>query len=394
MSSPAFPIAKELVLLGGGHAHVAVLKSFGLHPRPGCRLTLISKEADAPYSGMLPGLIAGHHHFEAAHIALRPLCRFAGARFIQATVTGLDLARRQVLCAECPPVPFDLLSINTGSTPDRDGVPGVAEFALPAKPVQSFLRNWEDVLKRVEVSVGKPFRVIVVGGGAGGVELILAARQRLRQLLLERGESPDLLEFQLVTATPTILPTHKARARAAFVRILQERGVRVWLSHEAVRIDAGVLHCQPGGALPFDALIWVTTASAPKWPGAAGLRTDERGFIAVNDYLQSISHPFVFAVGDVAAVANHPRPKSGVFAVRQGRPLGENLRRALRDEPLRPFAPQKQFLSIIGTGDGSAVASRGRWSVQGAWVWRWKKGIDRRWIRQYQELPAPFSGEK
>lgn len=363
---------------------MAVLKRFAMQPLPGVRLTLISKDLSTPYSGMLPGFIAGHYQFEEAHIDLRRLCRFAGAQFYTASVTGLDLANKRVLCADRPAAGFDLLSINIGSTPRADDVPGATKYALPIKPIDRFLKGWEQI---VAVQTHKVvLKVVVVGGGAGGVELALATQHRL-QTLLNKHKSPCRLEFHIVTAADRILPTHSPGAQRKFGRILRERAVVVHLNHRVSEVEEHVMHCQAGQSIAFDVAFWVTHAAPPPWIAQSGLQTDAEGFIALNDCLQSVSHPFVFAAGDVAAVTRHPRPKSGVFAVRQGRPLAENLRLALAGKPLKPFAPQEQFLSLISTGDKYAVASRNRWALEGEWVWRWKDWIDRRWMRQYRELP-------
>jgi selenide, water dikinase len=373
---PSAAELKDLVLLGGGHSHVAVLKMFGMQPVPGVRLTLISKDAWTPYSGMLPGYIAGHYSFEEAHIDLRPLCRFADARFIKGEVTGLDLSEQRVLLRDRLGVKFDTLSINAGSTPRASDIPGANSYALPIKPIEQFLAGWRRI---VEQASSSRLRVVVVGGGAGGVELALCCRHRLLR---------DNPEFHLVTEGDVLLASHNHATQKRFARILRERNIAVHLRHRVVAVDRNKVICEGGATVPFDALLWVTNASAPAWLKEAGLAVDADGFVAVNDRLQSVSHPNVFAAGDIAAVQNHPRPKSGVFAVRQGMPLAKNLRAAMRDELLRPFKPQKQFLSIISTGDKYAVASRHWWAVEGAWVWKVKDWIDRRWMRKYQELPA------
>jgi selenide,water dikinase len=378
------PIEKDLVLLGGGHSHVAVLKSFGMRPMPGVRVTLVSRGSVTPYSGMLPGLIAGHYTFDQAHIELRPLCRFAGTDFVREAVSGLDLANRRVLFADRAPLGFDVLSLDVGSVPNTRGVPGAAKHALPVKPIDRFLARWEALLEPARQPRAGTFRVVVVGGGAGGVELLLAARHRLMESGAERESGR--FEFYLVTATATILPTHSHSVRQRYTRILAGRGVAVHTDQQVVEVTAGEVICESGLRVPHDVLLWTTQAAAAEWFRDAGLATDAEGFVAVNDCLQSLSHPFVFATGDCAVVINHPRPKSGVFAVRQGRPLAENLRRVLNAQPLESFRPQREFLSLISTGDKYAVASRGPFAAEGAWVWRWKDWIDRRWMRRYQEL--------
>ncbi|MCB1884575.1 MAG: FAD-dependent oxidoreductase [Geminicoccaceae bacterium] len=367
---------KDAVLVGGGHAHVIVLRRFIEKPCPGLRLTLVSDEVEAPYSGMLPGLVAGHYAFDEAHIHLRPLAARAGARFVEARVDGLDLDAGQVRLRGRAPIAFDLLSINVGSTPGMDGVPGAREHALPVKPVPAFLARWERLLERAAGS-RSPLRLLVVGGGAGGVELALSAQYALER---RAGADPDL---RLVTGGDAILPGHGAGARRILGRILGERGVRVETGRRVVAVEPGLARCGDGGTIPFDALFWVTGASAPAWLRRTGLALDAKGFIRVDWTLRSISDARVFAAGDVASVEGEPRPKSGVFAVRQGPLLADNLRRAARGRDLRRKVPQRRFLNLIGTGDEGAIASYAGLAVEGSWVWRLKRWIDRRFVRRF-----------
>ena len=365
---------------------MAVLKQFGLHPAAGVRITLISNTPVTPYSGMLPGCIAGHYDRAQAGIDLRPLCRFARAEFVHATVTGLDLARREVLLAARPPARFDLLALNIGSTPALAGIPGADRHALPIKPVAAFLNAWDALQASWKCRPPDPrVRIAVVGGGAGSVELLLAVRQRL---LAGAGGALPLaqaqFEFHLVTAAATLLAGHNRSVQRRFERLLRERAVRISSRRRVVEVRDHLLLCDAGDPIPFDLLLWATHAAAPAWPKAAGLATDPDGFVAVNEFLQSTSHPEVFAAGDIAALIGEPRPKSGVFAVREGLPLAGNLRRALEQRPLRAFRPQRQFLSLISAGDRYAVASRGPFACEGRWVWHWKDWIDRRWMRGYQ----------
>ncbi|WP_200243822.1 FAD-dependent oxidoreductase, partial [Thiohalocapsa halophila] len=208
------PILKDLVLIGGGHSHVGVLRRFGMRPLAGVRLTLICKDVMTPYSGMLPGLIAGHYAFDDAHVDLNRLARFAGARFYNDEATGFDFDKQLVVCRHRPAVSFDVASVNIGSAPVTVDVPGAADHVVPVKPIDQFVAHWERmcarVLGRSEASIGTT-RIGVVGGGAGGVEMILAVQYRLRQLLAEKGRDAKRLELHLLTDTDEILPTHNPR---------------------------------------------------------------------------------------------------------------------------------------------------------------------------------------
>jgi len=390
MKENSVPVVKDLVLIGGGHTHVGVLKRFGMHPVAGVRLTLITRDVHTPYSGMLPGLVAGHYDFDDAHIDLAPLSRFAGARLYHQPVVGLDLDRRQVICDGRPPVPYDLLSINIGSTPSLREVPGAADVVVPVKPISTFVERWERLRARVGSARG-PVRIGVVGAGAGGVELVLAVQHALHRMLegLGRTETP---ECHLFGAGETILATHNRGMRRRLERALRERGVRMHLGQAVTSVSDGQITCADGTTVRLDEILWVTQAGAAPWLREAGLDVDERGFVRVDDTLQSTSHPGVFAAGDVAAVVDHPREKAGVFAVRQARPLADNLRRVLLGRSPRPFRPQRRFLTLVSTGGRHAVGSRGPWSFEGAIIWRWKDWIDRRFMARYRDLPAMVAG--
>ena len=387
MNNRTVPVVKDLLLIGGGHTHVAVLKRFGMRPVPGVRITLIARDVHTPYSGMLPGLVAGHYTFDDVHIDLARLARFAGARLFHQPAVGLDLDRREVHCEGRPPVPYDLVSINVGSTPAFDGVPGAAEAAIPVKPIGRFVERWTRLRARV-LSAGAAVRIGVVGAGAGGVELLLAMQFALRQMLAGSDRPGQVPELHLFGAGETILPTHNPGVRRRLEGVLQARGVHVHLGQPVTAVREGAVVIGDGLTVRLDEILWVTQAGAPPWPGAAGLAVDDEGFIEVDDTLRSTSHPDVFAAGDVAAVAGHPREKAGVFAVRQGPPLARNLRRVLLGRRPRPFHPQRRFLTLVSTGDRYAVGGRGPWSFEGALVWRWKDWIDRRFMAKYADLPA------
>jgi len=371
---------KHIVLIGGGHSHVEVLRKFGMQPEPAIRLTVIARDLHAPYSGMLPGHIAGHYSHNDIHVNVSAIARFAGAKVYHDEAVGLDLENRRVRCKDRPDVPFDLVSVNVGSRPTSAGIPGAAEFAIPVKPVERFLEGWAAIQDRARQAV-KEFRIITVGGGAGGIELALTMHHQLI-------ESADGLSIRIITDSPDILETHNAGVRRRMRRVLEKRGITVETASHVSRVESDSIVLENGNRHSFDALVWVTNAGPAAWFADAGLATDDEGFIAVSETLQSPSHPFLFASGDSATMLESPRPKSGVFAVRQGPYLADNLRRAALGETLQPFAPQTNFLSLISTGDKNAIASRGSWSAEGPHIWKLKDWIDRRWMEKYHDLPA------
>ena len=373
MQSTSQPILKDLVLIGGGHSHVAVIKSFGMKPMPGVRLTIISRDVHTPYSGMLPGYVAGHYQFDEVHIDLRPLAQFAGARLYHDEALRIDPANKTVICKGRPAVPYDVLSINIGSTPRIGNISGATEFAVAVKPISLFVDRWKQLLDRVVAQAG-PHRICVVGAGAAGVELILSIQFRLKKMLEELGRNSEELSYHLVSKSKQIMPSFPYTVAKQFDAILDERGVIVHRGVEATEAKDGTLILSNGDRLEADETLFVTAASAAPWLAESGFDVDQHGFVKVNDTLEVLSQPNIFAAGDVAAVVNHSRPKAGVFAVRQGKPLANNLRRVLLQKQPKSFSPQSSFLSLISSGDKYAVASKGIFTISGRLIWSWKMG--------------------
>lgn len=383
---------RQLVLVGGGHSHVEVLRRLAMRPAPHLGVTLISRGAATPYSGMLPGYIAGHYACDDCHIDLHRLCRAAKARFLSDEATGLDLARRQVVCRARPPVPYDVLSLDIGSTPDQSRVPGAGAYTLPVKPVERFIPGWRQVEDRI-IAERRDFRIVVVGGGAGGTELCLALHYRIRQRLSAAGDDPARVAFGLVSETAELLPTHYRRVRSTLTHALRSRGIDVHLGRFVERVTHDHLHFATGEPVRFDAAIWVTSAAPAAWLRSTGLALDQLGFVRVDASLRSVSHADVFAAGDVAALDGLRLEKSGVYAVRQGPILAHNLMAHGQGSGLKRYRPQRKTLALISTGERYAMASKWRLTARGRWVWSLKDRIDRRWMRKYQRLGAmPGSG--
>jgi selenide,water dikinase len=366
---------------------VGVLRAFGLKPEPGLRLTLVTRQAHTPYSGMLPGQVAGLYGFDDTHIDTRPLCHFAGASLIQDEAVRLDLSGRRILCRSGPPVPFDLLSIDIGSTPNTEGVRGAGDHAIPVKPIDGFLERFETMRARVLANQGRS-RIGVVGAGAGGVELLMALERRLRRDIAAAGFDTANLSFVLVTGSKEVLPTFPPRMRDRFAALLAERGIAVRAGVAVAEVEADALRLNDGAVLPVDEILWTTSAAPAGWLRETDLALDEGGFIHVDKTLRSVSHEAVFAAGDVATVEGRPLPRSGVYAIRQGAVLQKNIRRALARQALAPYRPQRDALYIVSTGEAHAIATRNGIVVEGDWVWRVKDWIDRRFMQRFQDLPV------
>ena len=376
-------LRRDLVLVGGGHSHALALRMLAMKPVAGLRVTLVSPASHTPYSGMLPGLVAGHYSFEETHIDLVRLCQWAQVRFIAAEVTALDTARRNLSLAGRPPLEYDLVSLDIGSQPELDSVPGARSHAVPVKPVAGLWQRWLKLRDRVQArDAGREHRIAVVGGGAGSVELAMGMANSL-------GDA--VVAIDLWCGAPEILQGYNRRAREAVMRALVRQGVEVHLDARVERVEAGVLVLARGERAAFDELFWCTGAAAAPWIAESGLPTDDRGFLAVRDTLQSLEDDRVFAAGDIATQVNHPRPKAGVYAVRQGPVLAANLRAFMLDRPLREYRPQRRFLSLVSLGERRAVADKGMLAAEGPWVWRWKDRIDRQFMARFEHLPGQMA---
>ena len=392
LSPPAY---KDLILIGGGHSHALVLKMWAMKPLPGVRLTLISPQVQTPYSGMLPGLIAGHYTLAETHIDLSRLCRHANTRFIEAAVTGIDFANKEINFASRAPLGFDLLSINSGISPDL-AIPGAAEFATPVKPIATFYPRWQAVkdFLHSDKSPSKKlaaYRIAIVGGGAAGVELILAM-----QFALSRDPQINRpLQFCLVQQGQGLPENYPLRLQRKVAELFARHNIEVITNTRIDSVSGNALQGENNTTINFDCLFWCTNASAPSWLLETGLGLDKQGFIRVNQYLQSASHDFVFAAGDIAQQVNQPRPRAGVFAVRQGPVLFNNLRKSLLKQSLTAFRPQKTFLSLLACGEQYALASKPGSlmpSFRGQWVWRLKDRIDRRFMTMFSDVQMAEQG--
>ncbi len=387
-SNRPLPITRDLVLLGGGHAHALVLKKWAMSPLPGARVTLVNPGTKAPYTGMLPGFVAGHYERSDLDIDMVRLARQAGARLIIDSAIGIDTAAKTVQLKSRPDIHYDSLSIDIGITSALGDLPGAAEHLIPAKPLGRFADAWTALIETSRAQK-RPSSIAIIGGGVAGVELALAMDHRLRQIGV-RGD------ISLIEATDSILNEASGAARRKLVSELKRAEIDV-ITDAAVTAFSGTgVHLNAeNAAVPADFIVSAAGATPHAWLAETSLAL-EGGYIAVDAALRSINTPGVFAAGDCAHMAHAPRPKAGVFAVRQAPILFENLRADLSGGALRNFKPQKSYLKLISTGRKSAVTDKWGIGIAGKRIWRLKDRIDQAFMEQIRhptrmdppELPA------
>jgi pyridine nucleotide-disulfide oxidoreductase family protein len=344
---------RRILLVGAGHAHLTVLRSFCKEALRGVRITLVTPCARQVYSGMLPGVVAGHYRLDDAQVDIEALCSRAYVEFASGSVDALDLQARRVSLEGGEKLDYDVISLNPGSRVERS-LPG-AERTLPVKPLDEFLAALD------QMRLG---RVAIVGAGAAGAELAMA--------LAHRGAAITLYSDR---------PTPPGLAGERIVRALRRARVDFRPGMAVTAVEQGPVIAAGASRQDFDLVILATGSAAPAWLASAGLAVDGLGFALVHDTLQSTSHPEVFVAGDCATLRDAPHPRSGVYAVRHGESLAANFRNLAGGRPLEPYVPQVRALLLLSCGSRYAIAQRGGWTAEGYWVWRWKDWIDRGWLR-------------
>lgn len=366
---------KRLVLVGGGHAHIEVLRSLAEHPGD-FLTTLVTPYRRLLYSGMVPGLIAGHYGIAECAIDVEHLAARAGASVSFTTATLIDAKARSVMGSNAIDFPYDVLSLDAGSASPIEGIAGAEAHAVPVRPLESLVAGWTAVLERARE--GRVGAVTLVGAGAAGVELALAMAYRFRRELGERAP-----HVRLLGDTPRIAPELARGARARLARWLERRQVGVHLGSRVTRVGETSLQTEHGIEFASDAVFWSAGGAAHSWIREAEFRVDERGFLAVDDCLQSESHLGVFGAGDCVTHVGRPYPKAGVFAVAAAPVLAANLRAALAGTALTPFKRSRRYLALVSTGGRYAVGAWNGFAWSGGWAWRTKDRIDREFVARY-----------
>lgn len=369
-------IQSEIILIGGGHAHSVCLKKFAMKPIQGARLTLISDVYYAPYSGMLPGFIAGHYEFSQMHIDLPKLCQISNARFIFGKVNGLDIQNQKIHLESGLSLNFDICSINIGSTPKQDHE--FFSYGTMVKPISRFIEEWQTFLT-ILPSLPNPAKIIIMGVGAGGIELACAISYRLQKRV----------SITLIDTAQIILSDFSHKLRQKIFKHLQRQNIRIISGAKIYQINSSCIILD-SGSISYDKLFWVSSAQASGWPQKAGFQCDPSGFIYTHSTLQTLSHPMIFAVGDASHILGAPRPKAGVFSVRQGKDLYQNLIALLTDKKLKAHKPQKNFLRLVALGSKKAAAYRSIYLGSGHLWWVLKDYIDQKFMRKFWQVPTKF----
>lgn len=379
-SSSTVPTQKAVLLLGAGNAHLSFVRMFGMRPVPGVAVTLVSEASVIPYSAMVPGHLARDYRIDEITIDLVRLCAAMKVRLVPARAVGLDVHTRKVSFAHRPELTYDVLSLGLGSMPARPPSLANAPSSWPMRPLASLIERLDNLERQLQLS-SRPFHLVVVGGGASGCELTLAIRKRFFSF--------PHFRLTLLHSHDRLLPQFPARAGHAFADLMRRQDVTLRLDAQVIAGDDTALELLGGERLTYDAVLWATNAGPPDLLRDSGLRRSEDGFLLVHDTLQSLSHPEVFGTGDCIAIESYPDlPKNGVYAVREGGVLFDNVARFLRDRPLIPFRPQKRCLCLLNSGDGAAVFTYGPFTWKSRLV-RWLKDrIDRAWIDKFSRFPA------
>jgi selenide,water dikinase len=378
------PIEKHVVLIGAGNAHLVFAKRWGMRPVHGVAVTLVNTATEIPYSAMVPGCIGGDYDWGDVTIDLVRLCQSVKLRFLPQRVAGLDPNRREVLFADRPPLKYDILSLGLGSLPACPADQVGAEASLTMRPMAPFVRKLEGLDESLTAEP-RPFHLVIAGGGASGCELALAIHKRL-------GRHAGF-RLTLCQAGPRLLPQFADKVAVLFEQAFRERQIAYRLNARVNAATGGSLLLENGDRIPYDAVLWATQGTPPPLIRDSGLVVDGAGFLRVHETLQSVGDAAVFGSGDCVAFDAYPDlPRNGVYAVRQGAVLYDNVISLLQDRPLRPFRPQRNYLSLLNTADQQSVLSYGRFAAKGRWARRLKDRIDRAWIEKFTRLSAMPDG--
>ncbi len=386
----------KIILIGGGHSNIQVIKSWAMNPPKNAKLILISDQANAPYSGMLPLYIKGEYTFDEVHFDLRRICALAHVDFIESKVTKIDPEKKIILLENRPSVSYDYASINTGIIPLESFLDYSKEKdekrVVFLKPISKLIYKFEIILQEITKS-NKTLHLAMIGGGAAGIEMTFMIQARLQDL----NKNCNLSLFH---NTKELLKGHHVRSQELIVQNLQKSGIKIYLNTEINSFKDNTLTSNNNETYPCDFLFVSTHAMAPSWPKESGLSVCSEGFIKVDNFLNVINSPSLFAAGDCIQFSNFKLNKAGVYAVRQGPILKHNLRHVIGEEKsFIPYKPQKSILGLIHSGVDDVIYSKGRFVHSGKRYYKLKKYIDKKFMENfglpfYHLLPKSMTGVK
>lgn len=381
MVGPLTVNPRHILLAGGGHAHAVALRQLAKNPLlTNIRLTLVSPSTDNMYSGALPGVIAGHWQADSIGVPLQPLCNATGVQFVQGKIVSIDPDSRTASLESGKQVSFDLASLDIGSGIRPLDVPDDLDAIVSIRPISPFLQKWRSTLAQIKGG-SAPSNVVVVGAGLAGIEVALAIHYRLQK---EGIPAPNV---HLIDAGEEIAGSSSPALRRKLVRAMRRAGVDLVLKTriQAIQNDAVVLS---SGESVKTALVVNCAGSAPHdWVRQSGIST-VNGRVEVNASLRSTSHPHIWAVGDTSFFKPKPLEPAGVFAVRAGPVIAENIGRYARNAQLAEFHPQSDYLKLVSLGGQRAVAEKFGVTFEAGWVWHLKKYIDFSFLREHSLPPG------
>jgi pyridine nucleotide-disulfide oxidoreductase family protein len=362
----------RIILAGGGHAQLSVLKALAYKKYP-LQVTLISPSRHQLYSGMLPGWMAGHYSLEQCRIDLKPLAEAANVQLVLSRITGINANEKFITLADGNQLEYDQLSLDVGSETNIAWADTAHDRLLPIKPLDNFVTQWPKIIAAATENAN--YQLAIIGGGAAGVELAFAAKHAFNQRQLQA-------KIMLIASEHGLLPGHADGVKLCTEKLLLTRGIVLHKAHAVMTTSGLILNNQE--QITANLIIAATGARAPAWLAKTDLSLNEHGYILVDKQQRSLSHPEVFAAGDVCVREDVYLQRSGVHAVFTGPVLANNLLARITGQSIDHYRPRKKSLYLLATGPKHAIASWGNLSAQGRWVWRWKNWIDQGFISKHR----------
>lgn len=367
---------KTVFLVGGGHSNIQVLHRLGKIKKRQFQLTLFSDVQFAPYSGMIPAYLAGDWNLDDLHFDLKKICDRYGFSFIQQKVSKISASQNQIQLHNGEIHHYDICSVNIGIQPVTLPIsPSAAHKTLTVKPISEFLRKWNEV--QMKLFRDPEFHSLnIIGGGAAAFEIAIACRRKFPN---------PMYPIRLLAGRRGLLSHTNSRTRKLAKRSLEFHKIETVESSHVIEItDEGIV-LEDGRLLQSSLALICTSASAPELFKRSELPIDENGFLKVNESLQVPGFENLFAAGDCVRFLPRPLPKAGVFAVRQGPVLEQNIVASIDGKNSKTtYVPQSRHLSLLVSGHHQAIASYGDIALVGLLPWKLKQMLDLSFMKRFQ----------